>query len=129
MNQKMLAAASRDQYGETLKEKQAIEQTIINVLNDQGYIPVSTPLIEQESVFDQYQEKKVFHLFDHMGEKLVLRPDLTLPIARFLAANQTTSTVTRLYYLGDVFHQIVNLSGDYNQETQAGIEIIGEQSF
>ncbi|CAK1247604.1 ATP phosphoribosyltransferase [Fructobacillus cardui] len=129
MNKKMLAAGSRDEYGETLKEKQEIEQTIINVLNDQGYIPVSTPLIEQENVFDQYQEKKVFHLLDHMGEKLVLRPDLTLPIARFLAANQTTSTVTRLYYLGDVFHQIVNLSGDYNQETQAGIEIISEQSF
>jgi ATP phosphoribosyltransferase len=47
MNKKMLAAGSRDQYGETLKEKQEIEQTIINVLNNQGYIPVSTPLIEQ----------------------------------------------------------------------------------
>jgi ATP phosphoribosyltransferase regulatory subunit len=129
MNDKVLAAGSRDEFGEKLQQKQKISQMITTILNDTDFTPINTPLIERESTFDKYQNKNVFRLFDQVGENLVLRPDLTLPIARFLSANRQQNSMSRLYYIGDVFRRTDSLSGDYNQETQAGIELIGDQSF
>ncbi|ORI45697.1 hypothetical protein BMR95_07190 [Leuconostoc mesenteroides subsp. cremoris] len=129
MNDKVLAAGSRDKFGEKLQQKQKISQMITTILNDADFTPINTPLIERESTFDKYQNKNVFRLFDQVGENLVLRPDLTLPIARFLSANRQQNSMSRLYYIGDVFRRTDSLSGDYNQETQAGIELIGDQSF
>ncbi len=129
MNDKVLAAGSRDEFGEKLQQKQKISQMITTILNDADFTPINTPLIERESTFDKYQNKNVFRLFDQVGENLVLRPDLTLPIARFLSANRQQNSMSRLYYIGDVFRRTDSLSGDYNQETQAGIELIGDQSF
>lgn len=83
MNDKVLAAGSRDEFGEKLQQKQKISQMITTILNDADFTPINTPLIERESTFDKYQNKNVFRLFDQVGENLVLRPDLTLPIARF----------------------------------------------
>lgn len=129
MNDKVLAAGSRDEFGEKLQQKQKISQMITTILNDADFTPINTPLIERESTFDKYQNKNVFRLFDQVGENLVLRPDLTLPIARFLSANRQQNSMSRLYYIGDVFRRTDSLSGDYNQETQAGIELIGDQSL
>ncbi len=129
MNDKVLAAGSRDEFGEKLQQKQKISQMITTILNDADFTPINTPLIERESTFDKYQNKNVFRLFDQVGENLVLRPDLTLPIALFLSANRQQNSMSRLYYIGDVFRRTDSLSGDYNQETQAGIELIGDQSL
>jgi len=129
MSEKMLAAGSRDEFGERLVQKQQISQIISQTLNEKDFTAISTPLIERESTFEQYHRRNIFHLYDQIGENLVLRPDLTLPIARFLAANRRQSQVTQLYYIGDVFRQTDHLSGAYNQETQAGIELIGDATF
>ncbi|MCT4388252.1 hypothetical protein EFN46_08560 [Leuconostoc pseudomesenteroides] len=71
----------------------------------------------------------MFHLYDQAGDNLILRPDLTLPVARFLSSHQQENDMSQLYYIGDVFRRTDYLSGEYNQETQAGIELIGDDSF
>ena len=96
MNDKVLAAGSRDEFGEKLQQKQKISQMITTIFNDAVFSPINTPLIERESTFDKYQNKNVFRLFDQVGENLVLRPDLTLPIARFLSANRQQNSMSRL---------------------------------
>ncbi|WP_260361539.1 ATP phosphoribosyltransferase regulatory subunit [Leuconostoc pseudomesenteroides] len=52
-----------------------------------------------------------------------------MPVARFLSSHQQENDMSQLYYIGDVFRRTDYLSGEYNQETQAGIELIGDDSF
>ncbi|MBZ6008624.1 ATP phosphoribosyltransferase [Leuconostoc gelidum] len=129
MGDKILAAGSHDEFGEALVQKQQITHLISKTLNKKAFVAINTPLIERESVFEQYQHDNVFHLRDQIGENLVLRPDLTLPVARFLASKSQQARVQKFYYIGDVFRRTDYLSGEYNQETQAGIELIGDSSF
>ncbi|MDR3191068.1 MAG: ATP phosphoribosyltransferase [Lactobacillaceae bacterium] len=129
MNEKILAAGSRDEFGTRLLQKQKISQKISEILNAAEFTPISTPLIERASTFERMEADDVFHLYDEVGDNLVLRPDLTLPIARFLAVNRQQRNFEKLYYIGDVFRRTAYLSGAYNQETQAGIELIGDASF
>ena len=54
-----------------------------------GYLPVETPLLEDRHTLEEAGRIKnlPFQLFDaEDDELLVLRPDLTLPIARMAAA-------------------------------------------
>lgn len=129
MSDKILAPGSHDEFGETLVQKQQICHVISTTLNAKNFTAINTPLIERESVFEQYQQGNVFHLRDQVGENLVLRPDLTLPIARFLSSKVQQEKTHQFYYIGDVFRRTNYLSGEYNQETQAGIELIGDASF
>lgn len=126
---KVLAGGSRDEFGERLKQKQKNTSLISNVLNEKGFMPINTPFIEKESTFEQYRDQNIFHLYDQAGDNLILRPDLTLPVARFLSSHQQENDMSQLYYIGDVFRRTDYLSGEYNQETQAGIELIGDDSF
>ena len=52
-----------------------------------GYLPVETPLLEDRSVLERGARIKdsAFQLFDSDGTLLMLRPDLTLPVARLVA--------------------------------------------
>ncbi|MCT8388582.1 ATP phosphoribosyltransferase [Leuconostoc holzapfelii] len=129
MQNKRLAAGSRDEYGTRLVQKQQISQTISATLNAAGFTPIATPLLERENTFEHYPTQAVFHLTDQGRERLVLRPDLTLPIARFLTTGRREPRFTKLYYLGDVLKPTDHLSGAYNQETQAGIELIGDDGL
>ncbi|MDF7626753.1 ATP phosphoribosyltransferase [Lactobacillaceae bacterium L1_55_11] len=129
MADKRLAPGFQDEFGENLKQQQAIVQTITQTLNAAGYTPISSPVLERKSTFDQYQASGVFSLVDQAGNELVLRPDLTLPLARFLAGHRQEEALAKFYYVGDVFRQGDYLSGDYNQETQAGVELVGDASF
>ncbi|KLD60331.1 hypothetical protein WP50_11200 [Lactiplantibacillus plantarum] len=51
-----------------------------------GLAPIATPLLENEAVFDPYQmgNYQLYRLFGNDGRTLVLRPDLTLPVPRFI---------------------------------------------
>ena len=50
MNDKVLAAGSRDEFGEKLQQKQKISQMITTILNDADFTPINTPLIEREYI-------------------------------------------------------------------------------
>ena len=53
-----------------------------------GYREVMTPVLEFAEVIDRAQEgglREAFRLFDDAGRVLVLRPDLTIPVARLVA--------------------------------------------
>ena len=67
-------------------------------------------------------------MIDPAGDELVLRPDLTLPVARFLATTNV-KLPQKIYYLGERFQAAPELSGGKNEQTQAGIELIGYGSL
>ena len=126
MKNKNLPSGTRDELGVQAEVKESIENKLFKSFRNRGFRKLTTPVLEYSDVFqplnaDNYRP---YQLLDDQGEPLVLRPDLTLPVARVMATTGVDLPV-KWYYGGDVFRVKKQLSGSYNQLTQAGIEIVG----
>ena len=101
-----------------------IEHAISDFLIAQGFNRIDTPTLEHFEVFSDQVEPYHYHLFDKKGELLALRPDVTSQIGRVIASTRV-HTPTKFSYSGKVFHYHEELRGLLNEQSQAGIEIIG----
>ncbi|WP_048000268.1 ATP phosphoribosyltransferase regulatory subunit [Lactiplantibacillus herbarum] len=126
----LLPLGTRDEFGTRARTKQHLIAVIQAHFKQRGLAPIATPLLENEAVFDQYQmgNYQLYRLLSNNGRTLVLRPDLTLPIARFISATNVPLP-QKFCYVGDIFRVSRQLSGSYNQMTQAGIELVGYASL
>ncbi|MBW1606414.1 ATP phosphoribosyltransferase regulatory subunit [Lactobacillus sp. Sy-1] len=125
MDQIKLPTGLRDEFGEVAERKDIVSAWILELFRNQGYTRINTPIVEQRDLFNDFTSANPpYRVFDPAGDDLVLRPDLTLPIARFLS-NTNLSLPRKLYYLGTKFEISPELSGGQNQQTQLGIELIG----
>ncbi|MBZ9623526.1 ATP phosphoribosyltransferase regulatory subunit [Clostridium sp. FP2] len=110
---------------------------IINVLRklyiNSGFLEVISPTLEFYDVFQgdniSIEQEKMYKLFDNAGRILVLRPDMTMPIARIVATKLKDSLYPlRICYSGNIFRMNENWEGKISETTQSGIEIIGSES-
>lgn len=93
-----------------------------------GYLPVETPLLEERDLLaeDDAAGEVAFRLFDSDGSLLMLRPDVTLPVARMVATRlRGQEGPFRLRYSAPVLRESDSLSGESRQLTQLGVELIG----
>ncbi|WP_069649055.1 ATP phosphoribosyltransferase regulatory subunit [Caloranaerobacter ferrireducens] len=111
-----------------------IKEIIIKGIKDNfrsyGYKQVSTPTIEYYDVFSLVKstvlKDEMFKFIDSSGEILVLRPDVTIPIARMVANNyKTNKDYFKFFYVSKVFRMSRNQNGKEREITQAGIEYFG----
>ncbi|GAJ27457.1 ATP phosphoribosyltransferase regulatory subunit [Liquorilactobacillus sucicola DSM 21376 = JCM 15457] len=124
-----LPLGTRAEFGERASRKQVLVNELQKSLEKRSFMKVNTPLLEYKEVFANFDLKQMrtYQLLDRNNKTVVLRPDLTLPIARLL----TTTNIKlpqKLYYVGDLFKIAKELSGRNNQMTQAGIELVGYSS-
>jgi len=124
----------RDRFFESAKRKKKIESGIENIFVRHGYSPVIPPTIEYSSVFLQgLQEEdfnKIFQFFDYQGNLLALRADPTCSLARLVCTKLNNHPLPlRLYYITNVFRKGEPYAGKLNEFTQAGVEVIGENSI
>lgn len=94
-----------------------------------GYLPVETPLLEDRTVLERGARIKdsAFQLFDSDGTLLMLRPDLTLPVARLVAGRVGADGLpARFRYEAPVVREEPSLRGQPRQFTQLGVELVGE---
>ena len=125
MSKRNLPLGTRDELGPTMARKQQIIQTIQTTFSQQGFAPVKTPVLEYADVFTGMNGGNLgTYSLPTEEEQLVLRPDLTMPIARVMSTTGIVPPV-KLSYSGDVFRRHKRHTGGYDQITQAGIEIIG----
>ena len=95
-------------------------------LTGHGYAPVETPLLELHETFERGGRLRVpsFQLFDSDSGSLVLRSDLTMPIARLVSERTDESSLPlRLRYLEPVVRESSALAGQPRQFTQLGAEL------
>ena len=73
--------------------REAISRQVQAAFSLWGYEPIETPILEVLDVLEQggTLDKATFKLFDSDGKLLVLRPDVTLPIARLVASRLSAS--------------------------------------
>ena len=130
MRQKRLPPGFRDEFGEEAQKKAALSHGLAKCFYERGYTKINTPLIEYKNIFDDYDlavQQRMYEVVDSSQERMVVRPDLTLPIARFLA-NIQVNLPKKFYYIGDVLAMNQVHRGWANQVTQAGIEPVGYAS-
>ncbi|MCX7884716.1 MAG: ATP phosphoribosyltransferase regulatory subunit [Caloramator sp.] len=103
---------------------------IKEIFRSYGYRPISTPSFEFYDMFygmDTITNRdEMFKIIDENGKILVLRPDMTIPIARIAAANfNKISGSLKLSYVVNVFRRNNSIGYGKKEFMQAGAEYFG----
>lgn len=110
-------------------ELAAIESSLRGAFAAFGYREVRTPLLEFADAMDRAQEGGVgraFRLFDDHGQVLVVRPDLTIPVARLVAGRLADHPgPLRVSYVAERLRPAPPGRAQRVEERQAGIELVG----
>lgn len=124
-----LPEGTRDLLPTDLIRQERLRRLMLDVFRSWGYQTVLPPSLERLETLKKGRPQlteKAFKVVDSDGGFLVLRPDLTMPIAR-LAATRLSSLERplRLCYAAVVFRQGENLPDSRKEIYQGGIELIG----
>ncbi len=124
-----IPSGTRDVLPDELREARAITDALRGVFERHGYGEVYTPALEYESVLgraDMAEIKPAYRVFDESGAVLVLRSDMTVPIARVVASRYAHSEPPlRFCYFAHCYRGVAPARGQPRELLQAGIELIG----
>ncbi|MBX6394737.1 MAG: ATP phosphoribosyltransferase regulatory subunit [Alicyclobacillaceae bacterium] len=123
----------RDYLPPLARRKRQVEAACQRVFQRWGYQELITPTMEFLETFQngalRSGEDRVFKMVDRSGRTVVLRPDMTAPIARVVASGLAQHPLPlRLSYTAAIFRQQERVAGRDAEFTQAGIELIGDGS-
>ena len=121
----------RDIYGAECRRKLAVQEKILQVLYSYGYEHIQTPSFEYFDIFSKDRgsvgQRELFKFFDRDNETLVLRPDMTPAVARFVAKYHCDDPMPlRLCYLERTFKNNSSYQGRLKERTETGAEMIGD---
>ena len=124
-----IPSGTRDVLPDELRELRAITDGIRAVFDERGYGEVATPALEYEEVLtrgDPAAADPAYRLFDEHGKVLVLRSDMTIPIARVVATRYPSEPLPlRFCYLQHAYRAVRQHRGQAREILQAGIELVG----
>jgi ATP phosphoribosyltransferase regulatory subunit len=124
-----IPSGTRDVLPQETGEVRAITDTLRRVFDGHGYGEIYTPALEYESVLaraDMDEARPAYRVFDETGAVLVLRSDMTVPIARVVATRYADSpTPLRFCYFAHTYRGVRPQRGQLREMLQAGIELIG----
>src|SRR4029079_7205256 len=124
-----IPSGTRDVLPDEMREIRAITETLRGVFDARGYGEVATPALEYETTLargDAAAAEPAYRLFDEQGNVLVLRSDMTIPIARVVATRYATSEPPlRFCYLQHAYRAVRQHRGQPREILQAGIELVG----
>lgn len=123
----------KDTYGAECANKLKVQSAVHEVLNSYGFRDIQTPAFEYFDIFSKERgtvaSKEMFKFFDRGNNTLVLRPDMTPPIARCVAKYYRDEDLQiRLCYVADTFVNTDKYKGKLQQVTQAGAELFNDDS-
>ena len=126
----ILPEGTRDLILDECIVKRAIERAIDDIFYKWGYKEIITPTVEFYETFNHdsqtLKEEDMYKFFDNRGRILVLRPDMTIPIARVVETKfKDESLPIKLRYNSNVFRVHASLGGKRNEYTDCGVELIG----
>lgn len=121
----------RDFTVDECKKRNRIINAITDVFKRWGYSEVSTPTIEYYDTFNHnaqsLKEEEMYKFFDNNGRILVLRPDMTVPVARMINTKlKDMELPLKLFYTANVFRAHKSLGGKRDEYLDCGVELIGK---
>jgi ATP phosphoribosyltransferase regulatory subunit len=124
-----IPSGTRDVLPDEMRELRALTARIREVFAAGGYEEVSTPALEFESTFSRVNlaaNAPAYRLFDESGAVLVLRPDMTVPIARLVATRYPQEEPPlRFCYEAPAWRGVRPQRGQSREFLQMGVELIG----
>jgi ATP phosphoribosyltransferase regulatory subunit len=124
-----IPSGTRDVLPDEMRELRAMTDRVRTVFEQAGYGEVSTPALEYESTFgraDLSDSRPAYRMFDEQGHVLVLRPDMTVPIARLVATRYgQAEPPLRFCYFAHAYRGVRPQRGQSREFLQAGVELIG----
>ena len=124
-----IPSGTRDVLPDEMRELRAITEKVRAVFDARGYGEVATPALEYETTLargDAAAAEPAYRLFDEQGNVLVLRSDMTIPIARVVATRYTNSSPPlRFCYFAHAYRSVRPSRGQAREMLQAGIELVG----
>ncbi len=130
-----LPSGMRDFLPEDVLRRQYVIETVARVFEAFGYEPLQTPVLElEETLLGKYgadAEKLIFHA-QHPGgkEKLALRYDLTVPLARAFALQESKLTLPfRRYQIAPVWRAERPQRGRYREFYQCDADCVGVEGM
>jgi ATP phosphoribosyltransferase regulatory subunit len=129
-----LPSGTRDVLPDEMRELRAMTDRIHGVFERAGYGELSTPALEYEDTFAREDRlhgtspatHPAYRLFDEQGHVLVLRPDMTIPIARVVATRYAHAEPPfRFCYFAHAYRGVRPQRGQSRELLQAGVELIG----
>ncbi|MCM3551153.1 ATP phosphoribosyltransferase regulatory subunit [Alkalihalobacillus clausii] len=97
-----------------------------------GYEQVQTPTLEYYETVGKasaISDKQLFKLIDFHGNTLVLRPDMTAPIARLVSSSMKDIPYPlRLSYCSSLYRALQTEGGRPAEFAQVGVELVGDHT-
>jgi ATP phosphoribosyltransferase regulatory subunit len=122
----------RDILPDVLEKQRWLEKQVKTCMEQWGYREISTPTLEYYDTVGEASatlDNKLFKLLDKEGKTLVLRPDMTAPIARVVSSLLKEEPLPlRLMYMANVFRAQKKEAGRNAEFPQIGMEYIGSAS-
>lgn len=116
----------RDALPYQLAHRTAIQNRIMAYIQQAGYKPVATPLLEYDAVIGSIMPASIaqqaIRLIDQ-NDVMILRPDHTVPIARLVGTHLSHDHL-KLCYAGPIYYR--DNAGNCVEKFQIGIEYIGD---
>jgi ATP phosphoribosyltransferase regulatory subunit len=120
---------TRDMLPDEMRELRALSERLHAAFDAAGYGEVWTPTLEYEEVLERGDQRAAgagFRMLDSHGRVLVLRFDMTIPIARMVAARFGDAPLPiRLCYFAHSYRAVSRGQVDSREFLQAGVELIG----
>src|SRR5579884_2689243 len=127
-----LPSGTRDFLPDEMRELRALTERIRAVFEKGGYGEVYTPALEYEATFTRAHldsGRPAYRVFDEHGNALVLRSDMTVPIARLVATRYHDAPLPlRFCYFAHAYRGVRPQRGQSREFLQAGVELIGAGS-
>lgn len=128
-----IPSGTRDVLPDEMRERHGVVAALRDVFDAHGYGEVATPAVEYASVLERAGVAATagaadprFRSVDEHGETLVLRSDMTVPIARLVGSRFSDEPLPiRLSYQAHLYRGIVPGRGQARELLQAGIELVG----
>ncbi len=124
-----IPSGTRDVLPDEMRELRAMTNRVRDVFGAAGFGEIYTPALEYEQTFSRANiggARPAYRVFDEHGSVLVLRPDMTVPIARVVANRYShAEPPLRFAYVAHVYRGVRPQRGQSREFLQAGVELIG----
>ncbi|GGG09567.1 ATP phosphoribosyltransferase regulatory subunit [Paenibacillus aceti] len=109
-----------------------IERRVLDCMAGWGYRQIMTPTMEYYETVgmaSSTSDQKLFKLLNNRGTTMVLRSDMTTPIARVVSSLLKEEPLPlRLSYHANVFRSMEEEAGKEAEFYQTGVELVGDPS-
>jgi ATP phosphoribosyltransferase regulatory subunit len=124
-----IPSGTRDVLPDEMRELRAMTDRLRDVFERAGYGEVYTPALEYQSTLAggwTGMTRPAYRMFDEQGNVLVLRTDMTIPIARLVSTRYShADPPLRFCYFAHAYRGVRPQRGQSRELLQAGVELIG----